>query len=76
MEINWQLVAAVAVVGVAIWHLLRRALAVLRAPGRNACGSCTSCPEPEEKRLPLVELQNPLAVSPPPPTHRDSNRRD
>jgi hypothetical protein len=59
MGLNWQLIVVVAVVGVAIWHLLRRALAVFRKPGSSSCGSCTSCPEPEEKRLPLVELRDP-----------------
>ena len=70
MNIDWQLIAVVAVVGVASWHLVRRALAVFRKPGSSSCGSCNSCPTSEEKSLPLVELQNPPAAALP-PTHRD-----
>lgn len=53
MEMNWQVVVAVSVVGVAVWHLMRRALAVLHSPGRHACGGCSKCPDPDEK---LYEL--------------------
>jgi hypothetical protein len=59
-----------AVVGIAMWNLLRRALSVFRKPGSSSCGSCNSCPTSEEESLPLVELKNPLAAEPP-PTHRD-----
>ena len=58
MDMNWQLIVVAAVVGVAVWHLLRRALAMLRAPGSSSCGSCSSCPSPDEKRLPIVELHD------------------
>jgi hypothetical protein len=58
MDNNWQTLVVLAVVGVAMWHLVRRAQAVLRSPGNSSCGSCTSCPPPDEKRLPLVELRD------------------
>lgn len=58
MEMNWQLIVVVTVVGVAVWHLVRRGLALLRAPGCNTCGGCTSCPGPDEKSVTLVELRD------------------
>ena len=62
MEMNWQMVAAVLVVGIAVWHLMRRAFAVLHAPGSNSCGGCSKCPDPDEN---LVELHELGKVSPP-----------
>jgi hypothetical protein len=58
MDNNWQLIVVLIVVGVAVWNLVRRALAVIRSPSNSSCGSCTSCPPPDEKRLPLVELRD------------------
>ncbi len=56
MEMNWQVIVAVSVVGVAVWHLMRRALAVLHAPGRHSCGGCSKCPGPDEKQVTPFEL--------------------
>jgi|GEM_PF-3634921 len=56
MEMNWQVVVAVSVVGVAIWHLMRRSLAVLHAPGRHSCGGCSKCSDPAENLVELHEL--------------------
>lgn len=61
MDMNWQMVAAVSVVGFAVWRLMRRALAMLHAPGRHSCGGCSKCPAPDEN---LVELQELGKVSP------------
>ena len=58
METNWQLIVVAAVVGVAIGHLVRRALTVLRAPGSSSCNSCTSCSDTKAKQVPLVELRD------------------
>ena len=64
MEMNWQVVVAVLVVGVAVWHLMRRALAVLHAPGRHSCGGCSKCPDPDEKQVTPFELHELGEVSP------------
>jgi hypothetical protein len=56
MEMNWQTVVVAMVVGIAIWHLVRRGLAVLHAPGRNSCGGSSSCADPDEKQVKPVEL--------------------
>ncbi len=58
MEMNWQVVVAVLVVGIAVWHLMRRALAVLHAPGRHSCGGCSKCPDPDEKQVTLVRISH------------------
>ncbi len=55
MEMNWQVIVAVSVVGVAVWHLMRRAFAVLHAPGSHSCGGCSKCPDPDEKQVTLVQ---------------------
>ena len=71
MEMNWQVVVAVLVVGVAVWHLIRRALAVLHSPGRHACGGCPKCSDPGEN---LVELHE-LGKVPPPASKPDHSIR-
>jgi len=64
MGMNWQLIVAVSVVGIAVWHLLRRAVAVWHAPGNQSCGGCSNCPGPAEKQVTQIELHELGEVQP------------
>jgi hypothetical protein len=56
MDVNWQTWAAIAVVALAAWLLVRRGLAAWRGDGRGTCSGCSSCSSAGERKLPLVEI--------------------
>lgn len=64
MEANWQTIVVALVVGIAVWHLLRRGLAVWRSAGHVSCGGCSSCAGPEENQVKIRKLHE-LKATPP-----------